>query len=145
MNIAAKSLFATAVCAVALVTGGCAGHRQLHHGVKVSLSGAREVPPVSSMASATGAVRVDKDRSVSGSIKTVGIDAKAAHIHEAPSGANGPVIVPLAKTDTNTWSVPAGAKLSDAQYESYLAGKLYINVHSAAFPGGEIRGQIVPQ
>ena len=35
-----------------------------------------------------------------------------------------------------------GAKLTEAQYESYKAGKLYVNVHSARNPGGEIRGQL---
>jgi len=40
-------------------------------------------------------------------------------------------------------SVTDGAKLTEAQYESYKAGKLYVNVHSAANPGGEIRGQIM--
>jgi len=40
--------------------------------------------------------------------------------------------------------VPAGSKLTDAQYESYKAGNLYVNVHSAANKGGEIRAQIKP-
>jgi hypothetical protein len=40
--------------------------------------------------------------------------------------------------------VPEGAKLTDAQYESYKAGNLYYNIHSAAYKGGEVRGQIKP-
>jgi hypothetical protein len=67
-----------------------------------------------------------------------------AHIHEAPMGQNGPVIVPLAKTADNVWSVPAGAKLTDAQLQSLKSGNLYINVHSVANKGGEIRGQLKP-
>ena len=59
-------------------------------------------------------------------------------------GVNGPVIVPLTKTSDNVWSVAPGAKLTDAQYESYKAGKLYVNVHSAANKGGEIRAQLKP-
>jgi CHRD domain len=42
------------------------------------------------------------------------------------------------------WTVPEGARLSDDQFQSYKAGNLYVNVHSAANPGGEIRAQIKP-
>lgn len=82
--------------------------------------------------------------SVSGRVTTEGIEATAAHIHVGAAGKNGPVIVPLVKSSGNVWSVPAGAKLTDAQYASYKAGDLYINVHSAKYKGGEIRGQLKP-
>jgi hypothetical protein len=77
-------------------------------------------------------------------VTTTGIVATAAHIHMAAKGQNGPVIVPLSKTADNVWSVPAGAKLTDAQYDAYKAGNLYVNVHSAANKGGEIRAQLQP-
>jgi hypothetical protein len=54
------------------------------------------------------------------------------------------VIIPLTKSGDNTFSVAAGAKLTDAQLESLKAGNLYVNVHSAANPGGELRAQIAP-
>jgi CHRD domain len=73
------------------------------------------------------------------------MEPTAAHIHEGAQRENGPVVIPLAKSSDNTWSVPAGAKLTDAQYESYLAGNLYVNVHSAANKGGEIRAQRSPK
>jgi CHRD domain len=44
----------------------------------------------------------------------------------------------------NTYSVPTGAKLTEAQYASYQAGNLYVNVHTKAYPEGEIRGQLNP-
>ena len=110
---------------------------------QVTLSGDQEVPPVTA-AKGSGSITVGADKSVSGSVKTSGVAGKAAHIHEGASGANGPVIIPLKETSANVWSVPPGAKLTDAQYKSYEAGNLYINVHSAAHKGGEIRGQIKP-
>ena len=49
--------------------------------------------------------------------------------------------MPLTK-EGDTYNVPAGAKLTEAQMASFKAGNLYVNVHSAANPGGEIRGQM---
>lgn len=112
--------------------------------MKVTLAGSQEVPPVTTSASGTGSIMVGPDGSVSGSVTTSGVDATMAHIHEAPMGQNGPVIVPFAKTSDNVWSVPAGAKLTAAQLQSLKSGNLYINVHSAANKGGEIRGQLKP-
>ena len=113
--------------------------------LKVNLSGDQQVPPVSTSASGNGTITVSPDKSVSGSITVSGMDATAAHIHEGAAGKTGPVIIPLTKGSDNTWSVPAGSKLTDAQYQSYLAGDLYVNVHSAAHKGGEIRAQLTPK
>jgi hypothetical protein len=129
------------VVCVALLLAGCAttptgdGHR-------VVLQGSQEAPPVTTSATGSGIITIRPDRSVSGSITTSGINPTAAHIHEAARGVNGPVIVPLVRTDVNVWSVPAGAKLTEAQYAAHRAGNLYVNVHSTTNPGGEIRGQI---
>jgi len=110
-------------------------------GQSVSLTGSNEVPPVTTSASGNGTIRVAGDGSVSGSIKVTGVNATAAHIHQGAAGANGPVIVPLTK-DGDTFNVPAGAKLTPDQMAAYKAGNLYVNVHSAAHPGGEIRAQL---
>ena len=110
---------------------------------EVKLSGAEEVPPVSTSASGSGTITVADDHSVSGSVMTTGIQGTAAHIHMAAAGKNGPVIVPL-KKDGDKYSVPEGSKFTDQQYEAYKAGNTYVNVHSAAHPGGEIRAQLKP-
>ena len=123
--------------------GACAT-MDARHEVKVSLSGAEEVPPVSTKASGGGTIVIAPDKSVSGSVTTSGVAATAAHIHLAPAGKTGPVIVPMEKTSDNVWTIKAGSKLTDAQYESFKAGHLYVNVHSAAHKGGEIRGQLKP-
>ena len=128
---------------VAVLLSGCAD-MGTSGGVKVTLSGAQEVPPVTTSASGSGTITVGADKSVSGSVTTTGVAATAAHIHTGEPGKNGPVIVPLVKTGDNVWSVPAGVKFTDAQHDSYRAGNLYVNVHSAANKGGEIRGQLKP-
>jgi hypothetical protein len=129
--------------AVMTVFAGCAG-TGMDSGVKVTLSGDQEVPPAKTAGSGSGTITVGADMSISGSVTTTGVIALVAHIHVGSAGKNGPVIIPLTKTADSTWSVPAGAKLTDAQYASYKAGDLYVNVHSAAYKGGEVRGQIKP-
>ena len=128
---------------LAILLTGCAD-LTLSNGDEVMLSGTQEVPPVTTSASGNGTITVGPDKSVSGSITTTGVAATAAHIHDGAPGKNGPVIIPLVRTSENVWSVPAGARLTDAQHESYRAGNLYVNVHSAANKGGEIRGQLRP-
>ncbi len=112
--------------------------------IKVTLSGAQEVPPVSTPASGSANISVGDDMSISGSVTTSGIAGTMAHIHMAPTGKNGPVVVHLTKTSEGVWSVPAGTKLTKEQYNSFEQGKLYINVHSDAHDKGELRGQINP-
>ena len=113
------------------------------HGVKVMLSGDQEVPAVKTSASGSGMIAVNPDMTVSGSVTTTGVAGTAAHIHMAGMGKNGPVAVALTKNG-DTYSVPAGAKLTEDQFKAYKAGELYVNVHSADNKGGEIRGQLKP-
>lgn len=110
----------------------------------VKLSGDNEVPPVKTSASGSSSIAVAADGSVSGNVKTTGIAGTAAHIHAGAAGKNGPVVVPLTKDGDGEWTVPAGAKLDDAQVKQLKAGELYVNVHSAAHKDGEIRAQLAP-
>ncbi|HEV8258115.1 MAG TPA: CHRD domain-containing protein [Casimicrobiaceae bacterium] len=112
--------------------------------VKVTLSGEQEIPPVTTSGSGTGTFNVGEDKSISGKVTISGVTVTVAHIHEAPAGSNGPIIIPLTKTSDTVWVIPAGAKLTDAQYASYKAGNLYYNFHTEAHKSGEIRGQIRP-
>jgi hypothetical protein len=127
--------------ALALLTG-CQSMSPMMSAQQITLSGTNEVPPVTTTAAGTATVAIDPDRSVRVTVTVTGMTATASHIHEAAAGANGPVIVPFTKTGDNTFASPDGAKLTEAQYASYKAGNLYVNVHSAKNPGGEVRAQI---
>ncbi|HEY7239019.1 MAG TPA: CHRD domain-containing protein [Burkholderiales bacterium] len=109
----------------------------------VKLSGANEVPPVNAGGSGEGTIRVNSDGTVTGSVTTSGVQGTMAHIHQGAKGQNGPVIIPLTKSG-DTYTVPAGAKLNDAQMKAFKEGGLYVNVHTAANKGGEVRGQLTP-
>lgn len=137
----ASTILHRALLAVSLLSPALA----MAQTANLDLKGSNEVPANTSAAGGSGSITVAADKTVTGSITTTGIEGRAAHIHTGAAGANGPVIVALTKNGENGWAVPAGAKLSDEQYAAYVAGTLYVNVHSAAFPGGEIRGQLQPK
>jgi hypothetical protein len=129
---------------LAAVTSVLLGAHAFAKDVKVTLSGTEETPPVTTAATGVGTISIAKDHTVTGSIKTTGIEGVAAHIHVGPRGQAGPPIIPLTKGADGKWTVPEGAKLSDEQFASFTSGDLYVNVHSAAHKGGEIRAQLQP-
>ena len=145
------NVFKTVVAGFAvLALGACATYKDSmpawmpgSSAVSVKLSPAEEVPPVKVSGSGSGSLRVAEDGTVTGSVKTTGVQGTMAHIHQGAKGQNGPVIVPLTKNG-DTYSVPEGRKLTAAQMQAWKAGNLYVNVHTAANKGGEVRGQINP-
>ena len=138
-----KSALGIGLGAATILLAACAA-MTYGKSVNVTLSGSEEVPAVSTAARGSGTITVGQDMSVSGSVTVSGLSPMAAHIHTGARGSNGPVAVPLAKTADNVWSVPAGAKFTDAQYKAFQAGETYVNVHTQANKGGEIRGQLRP-
>jgi hypothetical protein len=137
MNLLLKRTAAAAVLAAAFGLANAAD-------VSVKLTGSEEVPAVTTTATGSGKISIAADKSVTGTIKTTGIVGTVAHIHEAPPGKNGPPIITLTNSGDDTWTVPAGSKLTDDQYASFKAGNLYVNVHSAEHKPGEIRAQLKP-
>jgi hypothetical protein len=133
------------LCRVSLVVGvfASAGCASLGLG-STALEGGQEVPPAKTSASGKSKIEINDDRTVSGKVSYSGFKGTAAHIHMAAPGKNGPPIVTLKKISDTEFEVPAGTKLTEAQYAAFKAGNLYVNVHSAANPGGEIRGQLKP-
>src|SRR5204862_4498572 len=124
------------------VCGSCATMAPMMGCQKIELSGSNELPPVTTSANGNATVDIKPDRSVTATVTVSGMTATASHIHEGAAGANGPVIVPFVKTGDNTVAAAEGEKLTVTQYESHKAAKLYVNVHRAKNPAGEIRGEL---
>jgi CHRD domain len=112
---------------------------------KAALDAKSEVPPNAS--AATGSADIDYDtatKKLSWKVSYSGLTgpASAAHFHgPAEAGKNAGVEVAIPNAGTSP--VEGSATLTDAQAADLVGGKLYINVHTAANPGGEIRGQVV--
>jgi hypothetical protein len=106
-----------------------------------TLTGAQEVPPTTSAATGTGRWTFDPEtRTLAGTVTQTGVAATVAHIHTGAIGVAAPVTIPFTGGPSNWISPPT--VLTEAQAASLAAGNFYANVHSAAFPGGEIRGQL---
>src|ERR1700726_3605314 len=135
-----KTMFATLALATSVVFAGPAFADKF----KAALDGKSEVPPTTS--TGTGTADVDYDpatKKLSWKLTYTGLSgpATAAHFHgPAAPGKNAGVAVAI----PNATETPAegSAILTDAQAADLMAGKYYVNVHTAANPGGEIRGQV---
>jgi hypothetical protein len=82
---------------------------------------------------------------VTGGVVTSDIESTTAHIHQGAAGVSGLVLVTLVKITDTQRTVPANTKLTAEQCQSYKAGDLYVNVHSAAHRDGEIRMLLKPK
>lgn len=115
---------------------------------KAALSSGEEVPPNTSTAHGEATVTLNSEtKEISWNITFDGLsgDAIAAHIHgPADKGANAGVVVNLGMSGQPVKSPLTGtATLTDAQIADLEAGKHYVNIHTAMYKGGEIRGQIM--
>ena len=135
-----RTMFATLALGAAIAFAGPAFADKY----KATLDAKSEVPPNAS--TATGTADIDYDpatKKLSWKLTYTGLSgpATAAHFHgPAAAGENAKVSVAI----PGATSTPAegSATLTDAQAADLEAGKLYVNVHTAANPGGEIRGQV---
>jgi trimeric autotransporter adhesin len=114
--------------------------------VTFGLSGAQQIPRIDTDAMGYGYALFDTlNNGVTLRVVTSGVDdATMAHIHTGYAGTNGGVLVALMQDadDMNVWMSDGEIVLDDATASLLLAGGHYVNVHTPANPGGEIRGQI---
>ncbi|MCW0000138.1 CHRD domain-containing protein [Pararhizobium sp. YC-54] len=110
---------------------------------KADLKGSEEVPPVQTSATGTADITYDSSsKNLSWTIEHSGLsgDVTAAHFHgPAAVGANAPPVVPI---DVSALA-KGSATLDDAQAADLGEGRWYLNLHTAANPDGEIRGQVM--
>ena len=129
------TLFA-AVAAVSLMVAGAASAQMSHYSAK--LAGAAGVKGSGEVT----AMLDGKTFTYSATYKDLTGPVVAAHFHSAPTpGGNGPPVVPATASPS---PIKGTATLTDAQITDLKAGKWYFNVHTAANPGGEIRGTLTP-
>jgi hypothetical protein len=132
-------LLAAAFCSF-VATGAHAETIKIH----AAMDTASEVPPKTTAGKGTVEGTIDTaTKALTYTLTYSGLTgaATAAHFHgPAEAGANAGVLVPIAPPLTSP--VKGTATLTDAQIADFKAGKVYANVHTAANPGGEIRGQV---
>jgi len=111
---------------------------------KADLSGASEVPPVTTQGKGNATASLDTTtKTLTWTVDYSGLSGPvtAAHIHgPAAAGVNAGVLVPLGTNLANP--IKGSATLTDAQVSDLEAGRTYVNVHTAENKGGEIRGQL---
>jgi CHRD domain len=115
---------------------------------KVPLSGAEQVPPVTTAGKGSAELTWDPStRVVTWNITDSGLTGPVtmAHFHDGAEGKNGPVAIWLTKKDTEaTGAIKGEATLTPQQAQQFEAGDWYINLHTKDHPAGEIRGQVKP-
>ena len=135
-----KTMLATLAFGAAIAFAGPAFADKM----KAALDGKSEVPANASAGSGTAELDYDPaSKKLSWKLTYSGLSgpATAAHFHgPAETGKNAGVAVAIPNATSSP--VEGSATLTDAQAADLVAGKYYINIHTAANPGGEIRGQV---
>ncbi|MEO7056706.1 MAG: CHRD domain-containing protein [Caldimonas sp.] len=138
--LVASGAFAFAGCS--MMNSSSAKPMMMGNSMTVPLSSRNEVPPNASGGSGSAKVEIDGNV-LKWSVTYAGMSGPvtAGHFHgPAPSGANAGVVVPFAGSMASP--ITGSATLTAAQLADLKAGLYYINLHTAANPGGEIRGQV---
>ncbi|MFT3828415.1 MAG: CHRD domain-containing protein [Opitutaceae bacterium] len=140
-----KARHITAVLALAL--SALAAHAQLYH-FDINLDASQEPSAPASSGLGSGSATLDWPSlmfTLDFAFVNLVAPTTASHVHQAPPGVNGPVLIPLTLTPLGSTfgSGHFDSVITEAQALAILSGDTYVNVHTTAYPGGEIRGQIV--
>ena len=138
-----------AAAAFTMALGACS-HVDLGGGARgtetyrATLSGSQEVPPVSGTGSGSAEVTVNPSTmAMTYRVTYSGLSGPATmgHIHgPAPAGQNAGIKIPFPSAAPSP--ITGSGTLTAEQYADLKAGRYYVNIHTAANPGGEIRGQL---
>jgi hypothetical protein len=134
---------AVAICAVVLSISGAA--QATIFDFQASLTGSQEVPPTPSLGTGTATLQFNdatNQLTLSGSYTGLIGTVTASHIHIAPVGVNGPIIITLTNTGGTSGTLSGAGVLTAPQVTALFSNGLYVNVHTTSFGGGEIRGVI---
>lgn len=120
-----------------------------------AITGDQEVPPVETPGSGQGTFTLNAERTeLAYEITADGLTGPvtAAHFHRGAVGVNGPPVFTIPGTPTDsgddvrfegTWRF-SESDVDDFEVGEILTGRVYVNLHTEAFPAGEIRGQLIP-
>ena len=137
-----RQILCGSIAAIAILAASAAFAQEMK--MKADLTGAQEVPPVTTQGKGSAEVNFEPaSKKLSWTVTYSGLSgpATAAHFHgPAETGKNAGVAVPIPNQANSP--VTGSATLTDAQAADLQAGRYYVNIHTAANPGGEIRGQV---
>jgi len=137
-----KTLGAVAVILAAVAMASPARAEKI--AMKLNLTSASEVPPNDSKGTGTADVNFDTaSKLLTWRVTYSGLTGPVtmAHFHgPAEPGKNAGIMIPFKDVASGA---QGSATLTDTQAADLMAGKMYVNVHTAAHPGGEIRAQVV--
>ncbi len=141
----------TLVAALSVVAAGAVAQVELFN-TPFGITPGQEVNGSTGTGSGTALLSVDPGTlNITGTIDVTGLPWSGVtgfHIHNAPFGTNGPVVFNFPTNGSvvgeNPWTFTVNGTLTQAVLDSMRLGNSYINVHTAANPGGEIRGQLAP-
>ena len=145
-HVLTAALAGVLVIALASLAGATriAGSNHGGRPLTADLTGAAEVPPADPDGTGSALITVNiGQREVCWDLSVSDIEpATAAHIHEAPAGVNGDIVVFLSPPTDGSSSGCTGVDRALAKDILKNPEEYYVNVHNAEFPGGAVRGQL---